>query len=74
MMSQQPTERSSTVEDAADAAQQAAREFGKDVYIESSHAIAESGPKVILHVGVAVLAWLFGNLVFIPMLSSHFIT
>ena len=67
MMSQRSTKRTEVAEDATDAAQHAAREFGKDVYIESSQAIAESGPKVILNVGVAVLAWLFGNLVFIPI-------
>ena len=67
MMSQRSTKPPTTAEDATDADQHAAREFGKDVYIESSKAIAESGPKVILNVGVAVLAWLFGNLVFIPI-------
>ena len=67
MMSQQSTNRTEAAENSTDAAQHAAREFGKDVYIESSQAIAESGPKVILNVGVAVLAWLFGNLVFIPI-------
>ena len=43
------------------------QEFGKQVYVESSDAIAESGPSVMLNIGVAVLAWLFGNLVFIPI-------
>jgi hypothetical protein len=54
-------------------AQAAARDFGREVYIESSKAIAESGPKVILNVGVAVLAWLFGNLVFIPISTGLFL-
>ena len=44
-----------------------AQEFGKKIYIESSRALAEAGPKVILSIGVAVLVWLFGNLVFIPI-------
>ena len=73
MMSQRTTKRPETSEDVTDAAQHAAREFGKDVYIESSQAIAESGPKVILNVGVAVLAWLFGNLVFIPISTGLFL-
>jgi hypothetical protein len=73
MMSQRSTNRTAASEDTADAAQHAAREFGKDVYIESSQAIAESGPKVILNVGVAVLAWLFGNLVFIPISRGLFL-
>jgi len=42
-------------------------ELGRKVYIESSSAIAEAGPKVILNIGVAILIWLFGNLVFIPI-------
>ena len=44
-----------------------AQEFGKQVYVDSSNALAESGPTVILNIGVAILAWLFGNLVFIPI-------
>lgn len=43
------------------------KELGKQVYVESSRAIAEGGPKVALMIGVAVLVWLFGNLVFIPL-------
>jgi len=30
-------------------------ELGRKVYIESSSAIAEAGPKVILNIGVAIL-------------------
>ncbi len=44
-----------------------AEEFGRKTYLESSRAIAEAGPKVLLNMGVAVLVWLFGNLVFIPI-------
>lgn len=43
------------------------QDFGKQVYVESSSAIAESGPTIMLNLGVAVLAYLFGNLVFIPI-------
>ena len=56
-----------------------AKEFGKQVYVESSSALAASGPTVMLNIGVAILAWLFGNLVFIPisqglMLGQYAIT
>jgi hypothetical protein len=49
------------------------------VYVESSQAIAEAGPRVALNLGVAVLIWLFGNLVFIPiseglMLGAYAVT
>ena len=56
-----------------------AKEFGKQVYAESSSALAASGPTVMLNIGVAIVAWLFGNLVFIPisqglMLGQYAIT
>jgi len=51
----------------------AAQDFGKTVYIESSQAIAEAGPKAILNIGVAILIWLFGNLVFIPISNGLFL-
>ena len=56
-----------------------AKELGKQVYVESSRAVAEGGPKVALTICVAVLVWMFGNLVFIPlseglMLSQYAVT
>ena len=42
-------------------------EYGREVYETSITAIRESGPKTVLNIGVAVLIWLFANLVFIPI-------
>jgi hypothetical protein len=50
-----------------------AQQFGRQVFIDSSRAVAEAGPRVALNVGVAVLVWLFGNLVFIPISQGLFL-
>ena len=50
-----------------------AQRFGRQVYIDSSRAVAEAGPRVALNVGVAILVWLFGNLVFIPISNGLFL-
>lgn len=42
-------------------------EYGNEVYIASTTLIGEVGPKVVLNISVAVLIWLFGNLIFIPI-------
>lgn len=43
------------------------QEMGRKVYIDSSKAIAEASPKVAMNLGIAILVWMFGNLVFIPI-------
>lgn len=48
-------------------------EYGKEVRSTSTTIIREAGPKVILNIGVAVLIWLFGNLVFIPISQGLFV-
>lgn len=41
--------------------------FGSKMYLESAKAVREVGARVVLSVGAAVLIWLFGTLVFIPI-------
>lgn len=41
--------------------------FGEKVYIESAKNLREAGPGLFVSVGVAVLIYLFGNLVFMPI-------
>ena len=48
-------------------------EYGREVRSTSITVIRESGPKVVLNIGVAILIWLFGNLVFIPISQGIFV-
>lgn len=48
-------------------------EFGREVYITSTKLIREAAPKTVLNVGVAILIWIFANLVFIPISEGVFI-
>jgi hypothetical protein len=41
--------------------------FGSEAYIESARAMREVGARVVLSVGAAILIWLFGQMVFIPI-------
>lgn len=41
--------------------------FGSKMYLESAKAVREVGARVILSVGAAILIWLFGTLLFIPL-------
>lgn len=41
--------------------------FGSKMYLESAKAVREVGTRVVLSVGAAILIWLFGTLVFIPL-------
>jgi len=41
--------------------------FGSEAYAESAKALREVGARVVLSVGAAILIWLFGQLVFIPI-------
>ncbi len=42
-------------------------EFGKDMYLESAKALRAAVPRIALTIGAAVLIWIFGNMVFIPI-------
>ena len=41
--------------------------FGSEAYVESAKALREVGAKVVLSIGAAILIWLFGQMVFIPI-------
>lgn len=41
--------------------------FGSKMYIESAKAVREVGARVVLSVGAAILIWLFGTLLFLPV-------
>jgi hypothetical protein len=41
--------------------------FGSKMYLESAKAVREVGARVVLSVGAAMLIWLFGKLLFIPL-------
>ncbi len=42
-------------------------EFGTEMYLESARALRQVGARVTLSIGAAVLIWIFGNLIFIPI-------
>lgn len=42
-------------------------EFGAKMYVESARALREAGPRIALSVGSAIIIWLFGVLIFVPM-------
>lgn len=46
------------------------REESAKMYLESASAIRESGAKILFSAVVAVLVWLFGRLVFLPMAAG----
>lgn len=41
--------------------------FGTEMYVESARALREVGARVALSIGAAILIWVFGQLVFIPI-------
>jgi hypothetical protein len=41
--------------------------FGSEAYLESAKAMREVGARVVLTIGAALLIWLFGQMVFIPI-------
>ena len=47
--------------------EEGAEEFGTEMYLESARALREVGARVILSVGAAILIWIFGNLIFLPI-------
>ena len=50
-----------------------AGEFGKEVYEKAGEEIRDSAPKVAINIVVAVLVWVIGNYVFIPISQGYFI-
>jgi len=47
--------------------------FGESMYIQCAKTLRESGPGIVLSVGVAILIWLFGQLLFIPVSQGLFV-
>jgi hypothetical protein len=45
-------------------------QFGKEAYIESSKALRQVGARVTLSVGAAILIWLVGRLIFVPIAAG----
>lgn len=41
--------------------------FGESMYVQCAKTLRESGPSIIISVGIAIMIWLFGQLIFIPM-------
>jgi len=42
-------------------------EFGSEMYLESAKALRQVGARVFLSVGAAILVWIFGEMVFLPI-------
>ncbi len=49
------------------------QEFGMQVYKTATTELRASVPKIIVNMGVAILIWLVGNFVFIPISQTYFI-
>ena len=49
------------------------QERGKEVYAEAMRSLRSSGPKIGINIGIAVVIWLIGNYVFIPISAGLFI-
>ncbi len=43
------------------------RKFGNEMYEESASAVRHVGARVVLSIGAAILIWLAGRLIFVPM-------
>lgn len=41
--------------------------FGAEMYVESARALREVGARVVLSIGAAIIIWVFGQLLFIPI-------
>jgi uncharacterized membrane protein len=50
-----------------------AGEFGKEVYEKAGEEMRDSAPKIAINVAVAVLVWVIGNYVFIPISQGYFL-
>jgi hypothetical protein len=42
-------------------------EFGAEMYLESAKALRQVGARVVLSVGAAILIWIFGEMLFLPI-------
>jgi hypothetical protein len=42
-------------------------EFGTEMYLESAKALRQVGARVFLSIGAAVLVWIFGKMIFLPI-------
>lgn len=42
-------------------------EFGTEMYLESARALRQVGARVFLSIGAAILIWIFGEMVFLPI-------
>jgi len=42
-------------------------EFGTEMYLESAKALRQVGARVVLSLGAAIIIWIFGNLIFLPI-------
>lgn len=55
------------------AAPKTSKEFGKEVYNKAVEEMRDSAPKVAINIGIAILVWVIGNYVFIPISQGYFI-
>lgn len=42
-------------------------EFGSEMYLESARALRQVGARVFLSIGAAILIWIFGEMIFLPI-------
>lgn len=42
-------------------------EFGTEMYLESARALRQVGARVFLSIGAAILIWIFGEMIFLPI-------
>ena len=47
--------------------QNESKRIGSEMYAESAKAVREVGARVVLSVGAAILIWLAGRLIFVPL-------
>jgi hypothetical protein len=45
-------------------------EFGQEMYLESARALRQVGARVFLSIGAAILIWIFGQMIFLPIARS----
>ena len=46
-------------------------EFGSEMYLESAKALRQVGARVFLSIGAAVLIWIFGEMIFLPIAKGQ---
>jgi len=52
---------------------ESAKEFGREVYQKAVVEIRDSAPRIAVNLAIAVLVWVIGNYVFIPIAQGYFI-